>query len=190
MLFRSPLVDARGIEVGNIFHLGTKYSKSMKCTYLDRNGKATPHIMGCYGIGVSRILASVIEESHDDKGIIFPISIAPYDVHLCALNRAEEAVSKECERLYAELTAAGVHVLFDDRDEKAGSQFADADLIGLPIRVVVSPKTLGAEGGAAVEFKFRDNRETAKMVPLGSAKGFVTEAVKTEYGRYFLGNGG
>ncbi len=182
----APLVDARGIEVGNIFHLGIKYSKAMKCTYLDRSGKAQPHIMGCYGIGVSRILASVIEESHDDKGIIFPISIAPFDVQLCALNRAEDAVSKECEKLYAELTAAGVHVLFDDRDEKAGSQFADADLIGLPVRVVVSPKTLGAEGGAAVEFKYRDNREPAKMVPLAGAKAHVIEAVKKEYDRYSL----
>lgn len=180
----SPLVDARGIEVGNIFHLGTKYSKAMKCTYLDRNGKAQPHIMGCYGIGVSRILASVIEESHDDKGIIFPISISPFDVHLCALNRAEESVSSECEKLYAELTAAGCAVLFDDRYEKAGSQFADADLIGIPIRVIVSPKSLGAEGGAALEFKYRDNREAAQSVPLASACTFIKAAIQKEYERF------
>ncbi len=182
----APLVDARGIEVGNIFHLGTKYSKAMKSTFLDRNGKAQPHVMGCYGIGVSRILASVIEESHDDKGIVFPISISPYDVHLCALNRADETVAKASEKLYNELKALGIAVLFDDRDEKAGSQFADADLIGLPIRVVLSPKTLAGEGGASVEFKFRDNREAAKFVALDKAGATVKQAVESEYKRFQL----
>jgi prolyl-tRNA synthetase len=180
----APLVDARGIEVGNIFHLGTKYSASMKCTYLDQNGKAQPHIMGCYGIGVSRILASVIEESHDDKGIIFPISIAPFDVQLCALNRSDDTVRQTADKLYAELSAAGVNVLFDDRDEKAGSQFADADLIGLPVRVVVSPKTLTSDAGAAVEFKYRDNREPAKLVAVDRAVAVVRDAVAEEYRRF------
>jgi prolyl-tRNA synthetase len=180
----APLVDARGIEVGNIFHLGTKYSKSMKCTYTDQNGKAQPHIMGCYGLGVTRLLASVIEESHDDKGIIFPISISPFDVHLCALNRGDAAVKEASERLYREMTEAGMSVLFDDRDEKAGSQFADADLIGLPLRLTVSPKTLTAEAGAAVEFKFRDNREPASLMAVTKAVAAAREAVASELKRF------
>ena len=181
---QAGLVETRGIEVGNIFHLGTKYSKSMKSTFLDRNGKAQPHIMGCYGIGVSRILASVVEESHDDKGIIFPISISPFDVHLCVLNRADEAVKAASEKLYQEFLDAGVSVLIDDRDEKAGSQFADADLIGLPIRFVISPKTLGSESGAMVEMKFRDNREPAKLVSVAGLAKQASGLILEERQRY------
>jgi len=158
----APLQENRGIEVGNIFQLGTKYSESMGCLYLDKNGKTHPMIMGCYGIGVGRSLASVIELSHDDYGPIWPISIAPYQVHICALNIKEEAVRNASEKLYADLQAKGIEVLFDDRGEKAGFAFNDADLIGVPFRVIISPKTLET---ASVEFAIRGIKDK-QMLPL------------------------
>jgi prolyl-tRNA synthetase len=151
-----PLRMLKGIEVGNIFQLGTKYSAAMGCTYLDQNGKTQPFIMGCYGIGVGRTMASVIEQNHDEYGPVWPLSIAPYHVHICALNIKQDDVRGAAEKLYADLKAAGVEVLFDDRGEKAGFMFNDADLIGIPLRLILSPKTL-AEG--KVEFKRRDSRD-------------------------------
>lgn len=151
-----PLRMLKGIEVGNIFQLGTKYSVAMDCTYLDQDGKAKPFIMGCYGIGVGRTMAAVIEQNHDDYGPVWPLAVAPYQVHICALNIKQDEVRQASEKLYADLQAAGVEVLFDDRGEKAGFMFNDADLIGIPLRVVLSPKTL-EEG--KVEFKFRHSRE-------------------------------
>ncbi len=148
-----PLAAKRGIEVGNIFQLGTKYSQSMNCTYLDQNGKARPMIMGCYGIGVGRSMAAVIEQAHDDYGPIWPMSIAPYEVHICALNFDQEPVKKAAEQLYENLTRRGVEVLLDDRNEKAGSAFNDADLIGVPVRLILSPKNLAT---GEVELKTRD----------------------------------
>lgn len=148
-----PLQLKRGIEVGNIFQLGTKYSQSMKVQYLDQNGKSHPMVMGCYGIGVGRTMASVIEQCHDDYGPIWPVSIAPWQVHICALNLKKEGVSEAAEGLYREFLDAGVEVILDDRGEKAGFMFNDADLMGVPFRLVVSPKTL-EEG--KVEFKTRD----------------------------------
>ena len=148
-----PLRMARGIEVGNIFQLGTKYSAAMNCTYLDSNGRSQPMVMGCYGIGVGRAIASVIEQSHDDYGPVWPKSIAPFQVQICALNLNDPQVAEASERLYASLLKQGVEVLLDDRNEKAGSAFSDADLIGAPFRVTVSPKTL-ARG--VVELKARD----------------------------------
>ena len=148
-----PLQMKRGIEVGNIFQLGTKYSEAMNCTYLDRNGKAKPMIMGCYGIGVGRAIASVIEQSFDQYGPIWPMSIAPYQVHLIALNLNQPDVQTSALKIYQELLAQGIEVLFDDRNEKAGSAFNDADLIGCPLRLIVSPKTLAEN---VVEFKTRD----------------------------------
>jgi prolyl-tRNA synthetase len=167
-----PLQMVRGIEVGNIFKLGIKYSDAMGCTYLDENGKRFPMIMGCYGIGVGRAMAAVVEQSHDDYGPIWPISIAPYQVHLCALNIKKDEVRGAAEALYAELTAAGIDVLFDDRGEKAGFMFNDADLIGVPFRLIVSPKTVAAE---QVEFKIRGSRDAellaaADAVPTVQAK--------------------
>ncbi|MFW6367181.1 MAG: His/Gly/Thr/Pro-type tRNA ligase C-terminal domain-containing protein, partial [bacterium] len=162
-----PLQMKRGIEIGNIFQLGTKYTEAMGCNYLDENGKAHPMIMGCYGIGVGRTMASVIEQSHDEYGPIWPMSIAPYQVHICALNAKKPEVAESADRLYRELTDAGIEVLYDDRGEKAGFMFSDADLIGVPLRLVVSPKTVAAE---KVEFKTRDGDEkamlpTAEVVP-------------------------
>ncbi len=151
-----PLNMERGIEIGNIFQLGTKYSEPMGCTYLDNDGKKKPMIMGCYGIGVGRLLASVIEESHDDYGPIWPISIAPWQVQICAIDQKKEGVGDTAARLHRELEAAGIEVLWDDRNEKAGVQFADADLRGIPIRLVVSKKTL-KNGG--VEFSLRGSKD-------------------------------
>lgn len=143
----------RGIEVGNIFQLGTKYTKAMDMTYLDSNGKAQYPIMGCYGIGVGRLAASICEESHDDYGPIWPITIAPWQVEICNLRAKDETVSNACEKLYDELTNMGVEVLYDDRAVRPGFMFADADLFGIPVRVVISPKTLDRN---CFEVSFRD----------------------------------
>lgn len=152
-----PLIEKRGIEVGNIFQLGTKYSKAMGVQFLDRNGKSHPTVMGCYGIGTGRTAAAVIEQNHDDYGPIWPLSIAPYQVHICALNPDKEGVGEASETLYQTLTAAGIEVLYDDRGEKAGSMFSDADLIGIPFRLIVSPKSLP---NGQIEFKNRASRES------------------------------
>ncbi len=159
---KQPLLMKRGIEVGNIFQLGTKYSASMKCLYSDQNGKTHPMIMGCYGIGVGRAMAAVVEQSHDKFGPIWPASIAPYQVHLYGLNIHEAPVKEVADKLYEQWTRQGMEVLYDDRGEKPGAAFNDADLIGIPLRVTVSPKAL-ATGG--VEFKRRDSK-TAEVIPL------------------------
>jgi len=155
-----PLLKKRGIEVGNIFQLGTKYSDAMRCCFLDENGKSKPMVMGCYGIGVGRSMASVIEQSHDDFGPIWPMSIAPYQVHLCALNFNKEEIRSYAEALYRELLDAGIEVLFDDRGEKAGFMFSEADLIGVPLRLVVAPKTVEQNW---VEFKRRGSKESENL---------------------------
>ena len=175
-----PLEMLRGIEVGNIFQLGTKYSESMNCTYLDRDGKSHPMVMGCYGIGVGRAMASVIEYSNDQYGPIWPMSIAPYQVEVCALDINKPGVAEAAEKICAELEAAGVEVLYDDRGEKAGFVFSDADLIGIPLRIVVSPKTLAEE---QVEFKRRGSRDAARL-SVGEAAEFVAKEVKTELSKY------
>ena len=143
----------KGIEVGNIFKLGTKYTKSMGMTYLDSNGEAKNPIMGCYGIGVGRLVASICQESHDDFGPIWPMSIAPWQVEVCNLRSDDETVNSTAAALYEDLQAAGIEVLYDDRNIRPGAMFADADLFGIPVRVVVSPKT--CERGV-VEVSFRD----------------------------------
>ena len=148
-----PLEMKRGIEVGNIFQLGTKYSESMGCRFLDQNGKSKPIVMGCYGIGVGRTVAAVMEQCHDKYGPIWPLAIAPYQVHIVALDPNKADVRAKADELYAELREAGTEVLYDDRGEKAGVAFNDADLIGVPIRLVVSPKTVAKE---CVELKLRD----------------------------------
>lgn len=132
----------RGIEVGHVFKLGTKYSEALKATYLDAEGKERVIVMGCYGIGVGRSVAACIEQNHDADGIIFPIPIAPFHCVISALNPKDETVMTAAEQIYADLTAAGVEVLLDDRDERPGSKFKDADLIGIPLRIVVGSKNL------------------------------------------------
>ncbi len=168
-----PLQERRGIEVGNIFQLGTKYSEAMACSFLDENGRSHPMIMGCYGIGVGRAMAAVMEQCHDEYGPVWPFSIAPYHVHICALNATKPGVAEAAEKLYNELQAAGIEVLYDDRNEKAGFAFNDADLIGIPFRLVVSPRNL--ESGE-VEFKTRDGARK-EMVALADAVSFVTGLV-------------
>ena len=175
-----PLLMKRGIEVGNIFQLGTKYSKPMNCNYLDKDGKSHPMIMGCYGIGVGRTMASVVEDSHDDYGPVWPMSIAPYQIHLCALNPDKDGVGAAAEKLYDELNKLGVEVLFDDRGEKAGFMFSDADLIGIPFRAIVSPKSL-AQG--KVEFKLRTSRD-AELLPIEDAAKLLAEKVTEELKKY------
>jgi prolyl-tRNA synthetase len=174
----TPLEGTRGIEIGNIFHLGTKYTKSMECTYLDQNGKKQYPVMGCYGIGITRLLPAIIEESHDDRGPIFPLPIAPFEVHMCVLNRKEAHVSEASEALYEKLKSMGVDVLVDDRDEKAGSQFADADLMGVPYRVIISPKTLSEN---QVELKYRDNRHETRRVSLDEIASVLKNEIACEY---------
>ncbi len=133
---------SRGIEVGNIFQLGTKYTKSMNMTYLDKEGKAQYPVMGCYGIGVGRLAASVCEAHHDEYGPVWPMAIAPWQVHLCCL-RSDDSVAKECaDRLYEELQSRGIEVIYDDRKVRPGVMFSDADLLGVPVRVIISPRNM------------------------------------------------
>ncbi len=146
----------RGIEVGHIFKLGRKYSEALKATYLDNSGREQVITMGCYGIGIGRTAAAAIEQNHDDGGIIFPLPIAPYEVLVLALNTKDDAVMQRAYAIYEELKAKGCDVLIDDRKERAGIKFKDADLIGIPIRVVVGAKKL-AEG--SVEVSLRRDRE-------------------------------
>lgn len=156
----SPLIISRGIEIGNIFQLGVKYSSAMKFKFLDNDQKEKETIMGCYGIGVGRLFASVIEDSHDEFGPVWPISIAPYQVQLNVLNYKKDDVKKIADELYEKLTQEGIEVLFDDRDEKAGFQFKDADLMGIPLRLILSPKTI--EEGEA-EFKLRKGGDSIRF---------------------------
>lgn len=136
------LQGARGIEVGQVFKLGTKYSKSMGATFLDENGKESPLIMGCYGIGVGRTVAAVIEKNYDEDGIVWPLAIAPYQVIIVPVSMKDHAQAQAAQKLYKELKAQGVEVVLDDRNERPGVKFKDADLIGFPIRVTIGSKSL------------------------------------------------
>ncbi len=154
---KGTLEIARGIEVGHIFQLGNKYSSAMGATYLDESGQSQVMEMGCYGIGVSRIVAAAIEQNHDDRGIIFPAAMAPFQVVVVALGLAKSAAVKEtAERLYADLQAAGIDVLFEDRDERPGVMFADMELMGIPHRITVGDRALA---NGEVEYKCRRSGE-------------------------------
>ena len=146
-----PLEIMRGVEVGHIFKLGTKYSESMGATFLDQNGKSQPIIMGCYGIGVERTVAAVIEQHHDENGIIWPLALAPYHVVVVPVNVKKEEHLENAEKIYNELQAAGVEVLLDDRNERAGFKFKDSDLLGIPMRISVGKDIVDGK----VEFKLR-----------------------------------
>lgn len=137
-----PLQATRGIEVGHIFKLGTKYSEAMNATVLDQKGQAVPLVMGCYGIGISRTMAASIEQNHDENGIIWPMPIAPFQVIIVPVNAKKEDQMSTALALYNQLQEQGVEVLLDDRDERAGVKFKDADLIGIPVRITVGPKAL------------------------------------------------
>ncbi len=165
------LDEKRGIEVGQVFFLGTKYSEKMHAVYLDENGKEQFMVMGCYGIGIGRTAAAAIEQNHDDKGIIWPVAIAPF--HVEVISAGEDAIVKETsEKVYNELTNAGLEVLFDDRNERPGVKFADADLIGIPYHVVVGKKAIEA---GALEVK---NRKTGERKMMQTSE--IIELVKNE----------
>ena len=165
------LYTKKGNELGHIFKLGRKYTDALHVTYLDENGKTQVPTMGCYGIGVDRSLASVIEEHHDDAGIIWPMTVAPYHVVIVPI-KYEGAMKEAADRLHAELTAAGIEVLLDDRDERPGVKFNDADLLGFPLRLVVGAKNL-----PNIEVKLRCEKD-ASLVPLGDCAALMSKTVK------------
>jgi len=168
------LKSMQGIEIGHVFKLGTFLSTALGAYFIDEKGNSHPIIMGCYGIGLGRLLAAAVEHYHDDKGIVWPLSIAPYQVYLCPLYREDVNVADVAEKLYAELQSAGLEVLFDDREESPGVKFNDADLLGIPLRVTVSPRTLQNN---SVEVKWRSEKE-ATLVPIAEAVDKVKELVK------------
>jgi len=173
------LLSAHGIEVGHTFKLGTFLSEKFGAVFTDPDGVSHPIVMGCYGIGLGRLLAAALEQNHDDKGIIWPMPIAPYHIYICPLYREDSAVSEVAESLYVDLEAQGLEVLFDDRDESPGVKFNDADLLGIPIRVTISPRTLEKN---SIEIKKRSEKE-AELVPLegiaARLKELVTEDLST-----------
>ncbi|NDE67998.1 prolyl-tRNA synthetase [bacterium] len=173
---RSALVEKKAVEVGNIFSLGTRFSVPLELNYLDASGKNNPVIMGSYGIGPSRLMGVIAELLSDEKGIVWPKAVAPFSVHLIALldkegqkDKTAGKVATAADKLYADLTAAGIDVLYDDRDHRAGEKFADSDLIGIPTRIVISEKTLAATGGESVEMKDRKTGEVS-IIPLEKVK--------------------
>ena len=172
----APLSIERGIEVGHVFKLGTKYTSKFEATFLDENGKSQTMVMGCYGIGVTRTLQAVIEQRHDESGILWPASVAPYSVALLLLDPKDPAAAKAAEDLAAALEALGVDVLVDDRDERAGVKFKDADLIGFPFRVVVGTRSL-SKGG--VEVKARASKDS-ELVALDKAAEDIAARVQAD----------
>jgi len=164
----------RGIEVGHVFFLGTKYSEPMKCTFLDQDGEEKPMVMGCYGIGITRIMAAAIEQNHDDWGIQWPLPLAPYEAAVIPLNGDDDEVVSLARQYYDELRQAGIEVVLDDREARPGAKFKDADLIGFPLQIVVGKRGL-KDGNAEV----KDRRSGEKhLLPTGEAAAFVIEAVR------------
>lgn len=170
-----PLLIDRGIEVGNIFQLGTKYSDSLKSTYLDENGKEKPIVMGSYGVGVSRSMSAIVEQYHDENGIIWPLIVAPYHVIITVINTKKEEQIELGERIYKELTHKGIEVLLDDRNERAGVKFNDRDLIGIPIRITVGKRA--AEN--IVEYSLRKDNERTE-IPADEIMSNVIDEFKKE----------
>jgi prolyl-tRNA synthetase len=173
------LLFKKGIEIGQVFKLGTKYSKKLGAKFLDENGTEKPCLMGCYGIGINRILASAIELGNDDNGIIWPVAIAPFEVLVTCVNQDEEKVAKTAENIYQKLLDKGVDVLLDDRTLRGGAKFKDADLIGIPIRATVGRKSV-AQGN--VEIKLRSQSESQK-VSIAKTPAKVIKLVNTLKGR-------
>jgi prolyl-tRNA synthetase len=156
------LLASNGIEVGHVFKLGTFLSEKLGAFFLNRNGASQPIIMGCYGIGLGRLLAAAVEQNHDDKGIIWPVAIAPYHIYLCPLRLEDSKVAETTERLYQDLIRENMEVLVDDRDESPGIKFNDADLLGIPLRLTISPRTLQNQ---SVEVKWRKEKQ-AQLLPI------------------------
>ena len=174
-----PLKEARGIEVGQVFKLGTKYSKALGATFLDLNGEEKFCVMGCYGVGVSRSIAAAIEQNHDDYGIIWPMPIAPYQCIIVPVSTKDDLVMETANKLYLELQRLGVEVVLDDRDERAGVKFKDADLVGYPIRVTIGSKTLA---NSQVELRERKTGETQLVLVekvAGQVKSIIEKALLT-----------
>jgi prolyl-tRNA synthetase len=171
-----PLASSRGIEVGQIFKLGDKYSRAMGATFLNESGEQVTLLMGCYGIGITRTVAAAIEQHHDERGILWPLAIAPFHVEVVSVAGKDPAPARVAEELYAALTTAGWEVLLDDRDERPGSKFADADLIGIPLRVVVGER--GLKQGV-VELRDRSGRAEAEMLPLEGAAREIGERLRS-----------
>ncbi len=167
------LLSMRGIEVGHVFKLGTIFSEKLGAMYADADGVSRPIVMGCYGIGLGRLMAAAIEQNHDDNGITWPLPIAPYHVYLCPLYLENPDVEATAEKLYGELEKSGLEVLFDDRNQSPGVKFNDADLLGIPVRVTISPRTL--EKGSA-EVKRRSEKE-AQLMPLDGIAGKLKEII-------------
>ena len=177
---QGKLSSARGIEVGHVFKLGTFISERFGASFLDNDGTSRPIVMGCYGIGLGRVLAAIVEQSHDDKGIIWPLSVAPYQVYLCPLSLEKSGVFPTAEEIYQESQKEGIGVLFDDRDDSPGVKFNDADLLGIPLRLTLSPRTLQSQ---SVEAKWRTEKE-AQLLPLDNlavqVKKLLDEAVRAQ----------
>jgi prolyl-tRNA synthetase len=172
------LLSSLGIEVGHVFKLGTFLSEKLGASFLDQNGVSHPIIMGTYGIGLGRLLAAAIEQNHDDKGIIWPLSIAPYQVYLCPLRLENTDVSQAAERVYQDLTNQNIEVLFDDRDDSPGVKFNDADLLGIPLRLTISPRTLQSQ---SIELKWRKENQ-AELVPLKEITSKIGEVIRKASG--------
>jgi prolyl-tRNA synthetase len=171
----APIKHTRGIEVGQVFKLGTKYSVPMHAVYADENQDEHPIWMGCYGIGISRTLAAVVEQHHDDDGIIWPVSVAPYHVEIVVMKTNDETQNELAEKMYSELTEAGLEVIMDDRNERPGVKFKDADLIGIPVRITVG--RLAKDG--QVEYKLRRDKDKTVMTAEDAVKAAV-ELVNAE----------
>ncbi len=169
------LIAQKGIEVGHIFKLGTFLSAKLNAVFLDENGESRPAVMGCYGIGIGRLLAAIVEHGHDDKGIIWPMLVAPYQVHLCTLNPDKGDVEPVAERLYNQLWEEGIEALLDDRPASPGVKFNDADLLGMPLRVTISPRTLAS---GTVEVKHRNAKESFN-VPVDEAVAALVQMVRS-----------
>jgi prolyl-tRNA synthetase len=173
----APIKIAHGIEVGHIFKLGTKYSKALNCVFLDEGGKEQPMIMGCYGIGISRTMAAVIEQYNDENGIIWPMSVAPYHVMVVPINPTDSVQMDIAEKIYSELQTSGIEVILDDRNERPGVKFKDADLIGIPVRITVGKKA----GEGIVEYKLRESKDVREFIvdeAIAEAKKEVVEGLK------------
>jgi len=165
-----PITTTQGIEVGHIFKLGTKYTEALDCTYLDENGKPQTIIMGCYGIGVSRTIAATIEQFADENGLVWPVAIAPYQVIVVPVNVKDEEQAALADEIYENLKLQGIEVLIDDREERAGVKFKDADLIGIPVRITVGKKA--ADG--VVEYKLRTDADSCDLSVEDAVKNAVS----------------
>ncbi|MDD4874133.1 MAG: proline--tRNA ligase, partial [Dehalococcoidales bacterium] len=170
------LSATRGVEVGHVFKLGTFLSEKMGAYFIDANGESKPIVMGCYGIGIGRLMAAIIEMHKDEKGIIWPLAVAPYQVYLCPLFLENQLVAEKAESLYKELEAQGLEVLYDDRNESTGVKFNDADLLGIPLRVTISPRSLEKSN---IEIKWRSDKK-AELVPVEEADKKIKELLDSK----------